>query len=216
MTNKLTLVKADAQIQRCAIGNSFSKYKPEGEKHTKKFKVEENETLKQLKDAFRKFRFDEVPLSDIHSYIYKLTKSIHYTANDITNLSITLSEFQNMKDFSKRAGFFLSVIINNHIDIDTNFIIVTNSFSYPINFFGYRTTKNITVQGDVGSYAGYLMKCGSITVKGNAGESVGGDMGGGAIFIEGDYESLGEEREIRGGNIFHKGKQIVKNGKVSI
>ena len=80
----------------------------------------------------------------------------------------------------------------------------------------------VVIKGNAGDYAGHSMKGGILIVNGNAGHHVGGDsshqeehnMNGGSIFLEGKYGSLGGG--IKGGNIFHKGKQIVKNGKVLI
>ena len=71
--------------------------------------------------------------------------------------------------------------------------------------------SSITVNGNAGDWVGWNMKNSTITVKGNAGERIGRFMRSGTIFLEGEYTSLSDE--IKGGNIFHKGKQIVKNGK---
>jgi len=69
----------------------------------------------------------------------------------------------------------------------------------------------ITVNGNAGERVGWEMKDGEITVNGNAGERVGWFMEGGKIHLNGDYESL--SGYISGGNIYHKGKLIVENGR---
>ena len=69
----------------------------------------------------------------------------------------------------------------------------------------------ICVNANVGSYLGIIMEGGVIRVRGNAGKYVG-RMKNGEIHIDGSMVSLGSKRE--GGNIYHKGIQIVKNGKM--
>jgi len=88
----------------------------------------------------------------------------------------------------------------------------------------------ITVKGNVGGGVGWNMKDGKITVNGNAGYGVGCGMKGGKITVNGNarygvgYEMkdgeihLNEDYEglydfISGGNIYHKGKLIVENGR---
>jgi len=68
----------------------------------------------------------------------------------------------------------------------------------------------ITVYGNVG-YVGTDMRGGEVVVRGDVGKFLGYRMRGGVIHIEGEYESLCED--IRGGDIYHKGIQIVKDGK---
>jgi len=69
----------------------------------------------------------------------------------------------------------------------------------------------IIVNGNAGEGVGWNMKDGEITVNGNAGNWVGWYMKGGEIHLNGDYEIL--SKYISGGNIYHKGKLIVENGR---
>jgi len=69
----------------------------------------------------------------------------------------------------------------------------------------------ITVNGNAGRMVGEYMEGGKITVNGNAGDEVGYMMKDGKIHLNGDHEYLSEY--IHGGNIYHKGKLIVKNGR---
>ena len=247
MTNKLTLVKADARIQRCAINDPFSRYKPESERSFRGFKIKETEILKRVKNRFKRFRFSKCLWVENYVDVFNSIKSIKCTSFHITAFSIALSELQCEEAFSQKAGLFLSALINN--SKEKNFIIITKHFGEAIDHIGFRNTKNITIQVNAGSNVGFEMERGSITVngnamsevgremnggsiivngnidglvgwgmkngtvtvKGNAGIPVGYKMNGGTIFLEGSYKLLAEE--IRGGNIFHKGKQIVKDGK---
>jgi len=69
----------------------------------------------------------------------------------------------------------------------------------------------ITINGNAEGEVGLGMKSGKITINGNAGDYVGYGMKGGEIHLNGDYESLSDY--IHGGNIYHKGKLIVKGGR---
>jgi len=72
----------------------------------------------------------------------------------------------------------------------------------------------ITVNGNAEDDVGWQMKRGKITINGNAGEAVGWYMEGGRIHLNGDYKYLAGY--ILGGNIYHKGKLIVENGRMLI
>jgi len=245
-----TIIKTDTRIQRCVVSDPFSHYKPEDEKHIKKFKVEEDETLQQLKDTFKRVRYGSVDTSSYKeeydralSLVYKLK----YNSSDITKVLFALPEVRGRKYFNFNAGLFLSALINNCKD--EKFVLITEHLSMAIDCIGYMNTKQITIQGNVGNYlgrsmenglittygnagdsigfemnggsiiihgnaedeAGSCMKEGTITIKGNAGRSVGHYLHSGTIFLEGDHTSL--SNNIGFGNIFHNGKQIVKDGK---
>lgn len=192
----------------CDILNSFSRYKPEEEKKVRKFEVKEDKTLK-LKDIFRGYKIGLDFWNKYHENTLSLIKGIKYIAKDVTNFSISLAEFQDEEDFGERAGIFLSTLINNCKE--QNFTIITEHISQPIPHLGDQNTKNIIVEGNAGNWVGWEMKKGCITVEGNAGWGVGRWMEGGMIHLEGDYKSL--YNTIVGGDIYHKGKLIVKNGK---
>ena len=70
----------------------------------------------------------------------------------------------------------------------------------------------IHIYGNAGQFVGADMRGGNIYIHGNAGNSVGTGMNSGEIHLNGDYGSI--STVIRGGNIYHKGKLIVKDGKL--
>lgn len=70
----------------------------------------------------------------------------------------------------------------------------------------------ITIHGSAGDEVGVYMKEGMITIKGTAGVKVGQFMYGGTISIGQDIGSLDDT--IFGGDIYHEGKLIVRDGKV--
>jgi len=70
----------------------------------------------------------------------------------------------------------------------------------------------IIVEGNARDAIGWYMEGGIIHVKGDVGIDVGAAMEGGEIYLNGSYKSLGGR--ISGGDIYHKGKCIVKDGKI--
>lgn len=74
----------------------------------------------------------------------------------------------------------------------------------------------IVVMGNVGEWAGIGMKGGFLEIKGDVNDRAGEDMNGGELRINGKL-SKGWTYElangIRGGNIYHKGKQLYKDGR---
>ncbi len=74
----------------------------------------------------------------------------------------------------------------------------------------------LVVIGDAGEQAGLGMKGGTLTIDGDVNDRAGGAMEGGELHINGDL-SKGWTYElaygITGGSIFHKGKQLYKDGR---
>ena len=266
MKTTLTNVKADARLPHCAIADPFKNYKPESERNVRelKFKMNPNNSIKAITNWFLQSDFNHV--LDSHSifnknlsgldYYYGLAinfaKGLNYSPEDIAKFLLTVKDdfLRQEQDFEKTMalGLFLSALMNVHKE--KSFVLITRHLDCVPDYFGYKNTKNIVVQGnlsswvgdtmcdgkivvngnvslylghfmaggtieingDVGSDCGENMEGGSIFIKGNAEREVG-SINGGDIYIEGDYESLSNSKDIKGGNIFHKGKQIVKNGK---
>lgn len=179
----------------------FGRYRTEKEQAIRIPEVKENATLRQLKDAFRRY------LDGGHRDALPLISGINYTAEDIELFSIALAGFQGGPKFDYRAGYFLSALINNGSETDYRVHIM-----YSIRFLGHKNTKNIIVDGNVESYLGDLMQGGRIVVNGNAEACLGAGMSAGDIIINGDFDKLGDN--IRGGNIYCKGIKIVENGRL--
>jgi len=208
-----------------AFGSKFGKYAPEAEKKVRKVEVKEDEVLRQLKDAWSRFqlcRSNATPLPEDDEEALRQIKDLDYSAKDVEKFSIALVEFQDEKDFSAKAGVFLSALINN--GKDANYVVHTRHLQ-EIDGLGYANTKNIVVNGNGGRWVGSHMKCGTITVNANAGILVGSYMKGGTIIVKGDAADVGHgmeggeihlegdyselDYEIKGGKIYHKGKLIV-------
>jgi len=176
-----------------AVGSRFDRYKPEEEKVVRKVEVKEDAVLRQLKAAWKKFDYAHDPetgLTDNYRKADTEVKRIRYSAKDVENFSLAMVEFQDEEGFSRKAGYFLSALVNNCKD--TDYVIHTQHLSQKIDCVGYRNTKNIIVNGNVNTIFGYEMSGGSITVNGNAGVDAGQRLLGGAIAINGNVDgSLG-------------------------
>ncbi|MDD5171995.1 MAG: hypothetical protein PHF60_03075 [Candidatus ainarchaeum sp.] len=212
--------KREIVIANCsalALTKGFGKYKPEDENAVRKVEVVENETLRQLKKAWGNYTVAGV----LHDLDYlpalALAEKLEYTAADVEKFCIALAEFQDEKHFSKKAGLFLSALINN--GKDTDYVIHTKHLVRPMECICFQNTKNvivkgnallgigwdmkrgqIIVEGDADHLVGLRMRGGSITVKGNAGEWVGSKMTGGKIRLEGGCKSIATD--ATGGQIF--------------
>ena len=207
MSHALVLDRRTASDFKTAI-DWFGHFKPETSRAIVNQKVKENETLKKLKGEFRMFERNSDAEDDYRSAVWH-TWVLTYSSKEVTNFSIALVEFQHEEVFSTKAGLFLSALINE--SNGKNFTVITEHLEKPIDWLGYENTKNIIVQGNVGDCVGEDMKCGKITIQGNAREDVGYRMTGGSIYVGGKYTSLSDY--IYGGNVYHKGKLIVKDGK---
>ena len=186
----------------------FGRYGPMQSQPVRQTDVQENETVRQLREIFRDFDFD-IRRSSIRNYelALDLIENLKYSAKDVEQFSITMTEFQDDRYFPFSAGLFLSALINN--GKDTDYTIYTKHLSVKINDLGHKTNKNITINGDAGDGVGGSMKDGKIIVNGNAGHGVGYCMTGGEIHLNGDFKPLIEFKKY-GENvkIFHRGKLI--------
>src|SRR3989344_3783878 len=69
----------------------------------------------------------------------------------------------------------------------------------------------LIIEGDGGNNLARNMVGGEIHLKGNMDFHLGEDMIGGTIYVNGNYKHIAEN--IRGGNIYHRCRPIVLNGK---
>ncbi|NYZ73920.1 hypothetical protein H0O00_02145 [Candidatus Micrarchaeota archaeon] len=185
-----------------AMVNRFSRYKPEEEKAVRKVEVVEDETLKRLKAAFGELEFNHSSDETEEYYVraHDTARQLRYSSKDIELFSITLAGLLDENELELRAGLFLSALINN--GKDGSYVIHTNGIL--IDDLGYKNTKHITVEGDVGECIGWRMERGSITVNGNVGTFCGGMMDSGVITVNGDTGGwVGSDME--GGTITVKG-----------
>ena len=184
-----------------AMAKGFGGYGPESEKPVRKVQVAEDEALKRLKEAWTAYQYkvpNNAPEHKQYENALSVVNGLQCSAADIEKFSIVLAEFQCEEYFNRKAGKFLSALMNN--GKEDAFVIHTNHLNEHIYWLGYMNTKNITVEGDVGRDVGAYMKSGEIRVGGNADHSVGFQMEGGSITIEGNAgDWIGED--MKGGSI---------------
>lgn len=193
----------------------FGRYKKEEKREVRQADVKEDtEVMRQLKELWKAYRYQDyrggewaADTSTYYNLICRASKKIRYSAKDVERFSIALAEFQDEKYFDIKVGLFLSALINKGKDKD--YVIHTSHLFKPPNVLGYLNRKNITVNGDVGDWAGQRMKRGTIIVNGNAGGCVGGDMRGygmkgGTILIR-QNASYSVGNCMRGGKIILEG-----------
>lgn len=107
----------------------------------------------------------------------------HLSSKNIEQFSLVLGKYQQLENFYI-SGIYLSNLIN--YSKDEEFTIHTNHIDYLIEDIGYKNTKNITVNGNAGSFIGRKMQGGIITVNGDTGYYVGYQMQNGIITINGN------------------------------
>jgi hypothetical protein len=165
----------------------FMGFAPETDRPVRECEVRPNPFLEKMKnawDAHRAYITNPVNRRDDYSWLVgNGIENLGNSAEDVETFSILLEGFQAGKNFPYKAGLFLSALINS--SKDTEFVIHTAHLR-PIDYLGYRNTKNITVDGDIGNWVGAEMESGAITVKGCTGKHVGDFMGDGKIIVEGN------------------------------
>jgi formylmethanofuran dehydrogenase subunit C len=186
-----------------AFASKFKRYAPENEKAVRKTEVVEDETLKQLKAAWKACNVVSGARTDyLYAKMRETVGMLEYSAKDVENISLVLAEFQNEERFSEEAGIFLSALIDG--GREDAFVIHASHFAEPVRFIAYENKKKVTVKGDTGSLLGGHMQDGSIILEGNADKYVGYHMTGGSITVEGDAdENAGDS--MAGGYITIKG-----------
>ncbi len=182
------LVSAQKRFERVAMARGFDRYKREAKREVRLPEVKENETLKQLKAAWKIFTIDGNNFGLYHNYdkILSLIRNIGWSAKDVEQFSLMLIEFQNEPVFHFKAGLFLSALINE--SADQEFIIHTTYLEKSIYNLGTFNKKIVRIKGDAGKDLGELMQRGHIFLEGNACQGVGSGMRDGLIEIEGNVE----------------------------
>jgi hypothetical protein len=228
--NLATEPKKPIIIPQLAAAAKFGGFAKETGQDVRQPDVKKDTKLEAIIQAWKACKFDwSSPITiDEHYEIWAgLTKRINLSSCDIERFCIALAQFQEEKDFRNKAGFFLSGLANHCQDHDV--IIRTSHLFKRVNFLGYKNSRNITVEGDVGDGIGILMHDGMLVVNGDAlqaagdgliggklvingfaGHGVGVRMRNGEIHLESDYENLQFIPE--GGKIFHKGQLIWPTG----
>ncbi|MCX8194594.1 MAG: hypothetical protein N3G22_00585 [Candidatus Micrarchaeota archaeon] len=148
-------------------------------------------------DLFSTFHYTAVPRKDHmpKTHAQLLLESIArtgYGAADIAEFVLLLRKYQHEKNFSDRAGLFLSDLIN--ACKDDEFIISLRHLDVRINYLGCRNKKDVVVKGNLGDYSAKGMVCGRFVVEGSCGNFTGSQMVGGQVSVIGDVLDFGGEK----------------------
>ena len=212
-----------AKVSDARASDQFRRYKREPTHAVRKAEIKENETLRALKQAWQNFELvkDDMTVVDLRESYQKaleLIRSFAYNKADIENFNLALGEFQNEKGFAKRAGLFLSALINN--GSDSTYTIFTQHLEN-INSLGAFNTKTIIVEGDAGDNCGIEMAGGKIVINGDTDDWLGNGMGKGEIILNGDAGDfagagmLGGTIKINGSVCNYLGLKM-KDGKIVV
>jgi len=169
----------------------------EYEHENRELEVESNCELEQLIDAYHKVC--QWPHNKEESYNF-CEKCIpdQISARAIREFSFYLAELESPFRSTMQQGLFLSACINNcaedHVSLWVSHLPL-------LDYLGYKNTKDVIIQGDVGYALGESMCSGRIRVQGNTGDDVGIYMQGGRICIAGNVEDCAGEK-MKGGQLF--------------
>jgi hypothetical protein len=167
-------------------------------------------------------------VSRAYATAMKSIEGLEYDQKDIEDFCSELDISDRVRYMiSGPAGIFISVLVNNAKE---DRIILGKVSLREFHFMGYRLPegKVLTIQGDVGDFAGAGLAGGRLIIEGAAGNWCGTGMAKGKITVaKGTGKDLGEwmqggEIHVDGriwglakncvaGRIYHKGKLIFTN-----
>ncbi len=156
-------------------------------------KSDKDETLTDLIDAWMLLRFDNYDIEGSYNEVLGMAEALEYTGRDLLRFSIAMEQFQSDHMFGRKAGVFLSALVNSGGNIFHTFDFTR--LSKRVSMLGYRCNSIIRVLGDLGSHTALEMQDdGLMIVEGSAGYGAGAWKQGGALIITGnagDFIGLG-------------------------
>jgi hypothetical protein len=194
------------EVPHMAARKRFGGYKKETEKATRSEQINSDQTLGLLRDAWRRAWSKGNGTQDWDLGIcLEAIEGIRFEKWDIQRFVIALTDHQDERYFSSRAGHFLNALMMQHGGDD--FELSLRHLQEGVICLGHRNTKNITIDGDVPYGLGEGMESGQITLTGSCGDNVGVRMRGGVILIEKDIKwgCDGIANSMEGGEIIIKG-----------
>jgi hypothetical protein len=232
MAGSIVKERKTADTPALAIGRKFNRFKNEEEKASWKTDVKESKVIEQIREIWRQFEFVTVLVPEEYGggktinyemsndRVLDLLKDFRCSAQEVAAFAVGLAELQEEKNFSDKAGFFLSALIIYGKDDD--YLIPTKHLHNPISYLGRGNNgKNITVEGDVGPLLGIVMTAGTIVVNGNARSGPGTGMKGGGITVNGNvWADVGSNMEggsiTVNGNVRYNVGYGMKNGEIRL
>ena|SRR5208283_2467197 len=90
----------------------FGQFKPEGQHPVRVPEIRSYAIAEGLKRAWAKCSYNANNGNDYFKML-NITRDLGYSAKDVEAFSMELAGFQNERQFSDKAGLFLSALINN-------------------------------------------------------------------------------------------------------
>ena len=201
---------------KLAAEELFESLEKEEEQEVREFEIKDNPNIEKIVGEFNESIKEIVNVKQINwsdpSFTIYLKHLSPYTAQVIYQFTYGISNYLNISKenpLPRQMGIFLSALAYKSIN-DTIHLPV-HKIPYLLEKLGYKNNgKTLVIEGDVGNYLGTRMENGKIILKGNAKGSIGLFMKGGSIYFEQEWASQGYSEC---GEIYHKGKLIVKDGK---
>ena len=202
------------QRQQTSARKKFSRFKPVKPNIVRTAAVKPSpllENLEKIKMLWHGIEFYGQRPSSGYSYSEQYARyveefrkqSIDLPRSDVEKLLFFLPELPLPNTFTDKIGVFLSALIE--ASSDREFSLHVGFLNRKISFIGYRNTKNLYVEGDVGNYFAFRMKSGEIVLDGNSDACPGYGMEGGKLVINGDLDGPWI-RNIKGGQIHFNGE----------
>src|SRR4030095_2028059 len=182
----LASLRQKDNVPALLAGKKFGRFKKEEEVGGKdaEVKEEKNENIASLKFAWERLHLLRADSFDNgYDTALEAVSWATYSAEDVSRFCIMLSEFTQERNFSNKAGVFLSALVNRGPEKAYTLHV---SHLGTVNHLGYANAKDLTIVGDAGDYLGSSMIEGEIILKGSARNYAGNEMKGGCIRIEED------------------------------
>ncbi|MFH0737047.1 MAG: hypothetical protein V1827_01125 [Candidatus Micrarchaeota archaeon] len=186
----------DAKV---AMAGRFDRYEKEGGQDVRKLEPKANETVQRLMGLWKEFGVLQLPGLGwgTNKYDYKTYEKlcqtvqgsgIQYGPADISELVFSIGAYIGEESFSRKAGIFLSTLINN--GPRGQYVLPVGNLETTIQAFGYRNQAghDLIIQGDAGAHAFQEMEGGNVVVQGGCELLAGQLMRGGLAVIEGTHK----------------------------
>jgi hypothetical protein len=153
--------------------------------------VKANLNLKKIETRFRQYMkrgckdgYNRKGLSN-YNLALRLIADVSISSMDVGLFCSKLVKYDSHKHFGKKAGYFLSALINTSKYGEFE-LFLSNVF--PTDNLCYKNTKNVIVHGNVGEKFGEAMASGELILNGDAGKLAGYCLKDGKITINGDAD----------------------------
>ncbi len=168
----------------------FSKFRPANENGTVREEAAKDERLEGILKAWSCFLAQRVrwlgpaPQVEIYEDLEPKINGLAYDETDIQRLIYHISAIEQNEDHAKKAGLFLSALIN--LGSASRVVLDLRPIPMKLEFLGFRCVKELVIFGDLGSDCALECKNARIRINGNAGHRFGSNSGKSIFKVNGD------------------------------